>query len=131
MNSRVQSIVEASRDLTPLEKLELIQEISRNLHEVYAVEAASTEFWTSHSLADIGRAQLAPVVTDIHSLVADFWPSQESADEINEFIARTRLTDRNGHVGALSVLNSERAVAKSHRRTPGSPPRPGVTPCPS
>ena len=95
MNPRVQNIVEASRTLSPLEKIELIQELSRDLHETYALESAAAEFWTPHSLAEISHRYTAPIIADIHALAADFWPHDESADDINEFIARRRAADRN------------------------------------
>ncbi len=93
MNTRVQNIVEASRALSPLEKLEVIQELSRNLHEEYAVEALGAEFWKAPFGTDTGRAHSTPVITDIQALAVDFWPSEESADDINKFVSEQRLAD--------------------------------------
>ncbi|MFN8499465.1 MAG: hypothetical protein U0641_16570 [Anaerolineae bacterium] len=97
MNTRVQTIVEASRALSALEKIELIQAISRDLHEDYALDLATAEFWQAHLLEDIERTQATQVVTDIRALIADFWPTQESADDINHYVAHTRLVDRDGN----------------------------------
>ena len=33
-------------------------------------------------------------VTDLADLAADFWPEDETADDINTFIARQRASDR-------------------------------------
>lgn len=94
INPRIQTIVEASHALFPLEKLELIQQLSRDLHEAYALEVAAAEFWTAHTLSETVSAQSTPVITDSHTLIADFWPSDESADDINDFIAQRRAAGR-------------------------------------
>jgi hypothetical protein len=36
----------------------------------------------------------ATPVTDLAELGADFWPEDETADDINDFIARQRAADR-------------------------------------
>ena len=35
-----------------------------------------------------------PLVTDLHTFAADFWPVEETADDINTYLAQQRAADR-------------------------------------
>ncbi len=94
MSQQLQLAIEAARPLSPVEKLELLEELSRDLQQTYSLMAASASFWTSHSIEKLEAAQPGPSVTDVDLLAVDFWPSDESADDINDFVAEQRHLDR-------------------------------------
>ena len=94
MSLQLQQVIAAARALSPRDKLELLEVISRELQQSYALPEESAAFWTPRAIDDIVQTQAAPVVTDIGSLAVDFWPEDESADEFNQFIAEQRRADR-------------------------------------
>jgi len=94
MSTALQEVIDAARDLSPHDKLELLQAIVRDLQQIDTFTEASTAFWSPCPLDEIARTRSAPVVTDIRSLAVDFWPDDESVDDFNEFIAARRRADR-------------------------------------
>jgi hypothetical protein len=54
------------------------------------LEDSSAGFWNPQSIDTLSFLHLTPVVSDIRSLAVDFWPSDESADDINAFISSRR-----------------------------------------
>jgi hypothetical protein len=94
MTPQLQQVIAAARALSPRDKLELLEAISRDLQHTYAFNAKSATFWSSRSIDEIAQTQAAPVVTDIRALAVDFWPEDASADDINRFIAEQRHADR-------------------------------------
>ncbi len=85
MTASVERVFQAAQHLSPAEQLELIQAISQSLRRQYEQTEADT---IPH---DVKRT--API-TDLAQLAADFWPEDESADEINAYIAQQRREDR-------------------------------------
>ncbi len=96
MTDELRAIIAAARNLSPREKLELLQAVSHDLQETYALTEGSAAFWTTRSIEDLVRSQPAPTVTDIHELAVDFWPADESADDLNAFVAAQRQADASG-----------------------------------
>ncbi len=47
-------------------------------------------------LAKLAEAQDVPIVRNVADLAVDFWPEDESADDINSYIYRQRREDRMG-----------------------------------
>jgi hypothetical protein len=94
MTLALQNIITAARTLSARDKLELLQAISADLQQDYNFAEATTQFWGQHSITDILNSQTGMVVTDITLLAANFWPTDESADDINEFVAAQRKADR-------------------------------------
>lgn len=92
MTDELRSILTAARALSPREKLELLEAISRDLQQAYALVDESAAFWTPPSLEEL--AENVPVVDDLHMLAADFWPQEDSADLLNQFVAEQRQADR-------------------------------------
>ncbi len=45
-------------------------------------------------LARLAEAQHVPVVRNVADLAVDFWPEDESADDVNTYIYRQRHDDR-------------------------------------
>jgi hypothetical protein len=94
MTPQLEQVIAAARALSPRDKLELLEVISHDLQRSYAFAEASAAFWSPRSIDEIAPAQDAPVITDIRALAVDFWPEDESADDINQFIEEQRRADR-------------------------------------
>ncbi len=94
MTPQLERVIADARTLSPRDKLELLEVISRDLQQTYALAQESATFWTTRSIDEIVQAQAAPVITDVSALAVDFWPEDESADDLNQFIAEQRRTDR-------------------------------------
>lgn len=94
----LQQVVDAARSLSSRDKLELLAIISHDLQQSYELVDASAAFWSPHSLDEIAQAQMAPIVTDIRDLAVDFWPDDETEDDINQFVARERQNNREKEV---------------------------------
>lgn len=80
----IEEVREAARRLPPIEQFQLIQELLRGLEHGYQQPSG---------MIPAGVRRAAPV-TDLAALAADFWPEDESADDINDFVARQRAADR-------------------------------------
>ena len=93
MSTKLQNLIDEAQTLSPKEKLDLISEISRSLSPICA-EREDGDFWTPTSLETHIRHQRTPVVTDIEELKADFWPEEETADDLIGYIYDQRTEDR-------------------------------------
>jgi hypothetical protein len=93
MTAKLQFIVDAAQRLSPSEQLELIQTIFQSWQHRFQQTAVSREL-PPDSEALPAYVNRTPPVADLQSLAADFWPEDESADEINAFIAQQRAEDR-------------------------------------
>ena len=81
----IKSVLDEAQTLSPVEQLQLIQALSQTLQQHYQQPSVDT------IPALVKRSQ---PVTDINQLGVDFWPEDESADDINTFIAQQRVADR-------------------------------------
>lgn len=79
MNTAVRTIFIAAQQLSPDEQWELLGELSESLRRRYPT-------------SDGEQGRTSPV-TDLSTLAADFWPADETADDINAFVARQRAED--------------------------------------
>jgi hypothetical protein len=79
VNTAVRAIFLAAQQLSPAEQQELIGELADSLQHPVAVETS----WLGQT----------PPVTDLATLKADFWPADETADDINAFVAQQRADD--------------------------------------
>jgi hypothetical protein len=93
MTLELQQVIAAARALPPRDKLELLGVISRDLQKVYALTEESAAFWSPRTIDEIAQNQAVPVVSDVRTLAVDFWPEDESADDLSQFIARQRRKD--------------------------------------
>jgi hypothetical protein len=92
---RLQTIVEAAQSLSPLEQLDLIGTLAQALHHNYQDAAPPPEdFWTPGTLEQHLQAQPTRPVVDMASLQADFWPEDESADDLIWYVNQQRRQDR-------------------------------------
>ncbi|MFL5804834.1 MAG: hypothetical protein ACJ8CR_24205 [Roseiflexaceae bacterium] len=90
----LQHAIEAAQPLSPREKYELIEVIARSLVQADALEARSTAFLRGRTLDELIAEQQPPIIDDISLLAADFWPEDESADDINAYIEAQRHANR-------------------------------------
>jgi hypothetical protein len=98
MTAQLQHVITEARALSAREKLELLQAISQDLQQTYQLTEASAQFWNPLPLAELTVLQGIPVITHIDDLAADFWPEDETADDINDYVAARRRADRLGAV---------------------------------
>jgi hypothetical protein len=79
-------VLDEAQTLSPVEQLQLIQMLSQALQRRYE----------QRSPVDTipGSVKRSQPVTDLSHLAVDFWPEDESADDINAFIAQQRAIDR-------------------------------------
>jgi hypothetical protein len=90
VQENLQNIVNAAVKLSPGDRLELIEAVSRSLKQSWGqLERVNGE--QVPAIPDYVR-RTSPV-TDLKQLEVDFWPDDETADDINAFIARQRQED--------------------------------------
>jgi hypothetical protein len=94
MSPQLQQMIDAVCTLSPREKIELIEAISRDLEQSHGFAEENGAFWSRRSIDEVARGQAASVITDVRTLAADFWPEDESADDFNQFVAERRHADR-------------------------------------
>jgi len=86
----LQRAIEAAQLLTAHEKYQLSEAVAHSLAQADALEMRSASFIRGRTLDDLIAEQQPPVVTNLDALAADFWPEDESADEINDYIEAQR-----------------------------------------
>jgi hypothetical protein len=94
MTAKLQTLIEAARELSPLEQLNLIRVISQSLYHSYRQMEPNLDFWEPQRLEQLIEAQQTQAISDIASLRAGFWPEDESADDLIEYIYGQRQEDR-------------------------------------
>ena len=85
MTTSVERVFQTVQHLSPAEQLELIQMISQALRQQYRQPVSDVIPETVKRTAPI---------TDLAQLAADFWPEDETADDINGYITQQRRDDR-------------------------------------
>ena len=91
---RLQTIIEAAQSLSPLEQLDLIGALSQALHRNYLQTLPAEDFWKSKTLEQHLQAQPTRPVVDMAGLQADFWPEDESSDDLIRYIYEQRREDQ-------------------------------------
>jgi hypothetical protein len=91
MNTQLQSVINTALKLEAFEQLELIQAISESLQRNYS---SKMNFWQPQSLESTLQIQPTQTVSKIADLGADFWPENETADDIIQYIYQQRQEDR-------------------------------------
>ena len=94
MTMKLQTLIEAVQELSPLEQLNLIGVISRSLYHSYRQMQPAMDFWEFRGFEQVAEAQQIYPITDIGNLRTGFWPEDESADDFIEYIYRQRHEDR-------------------------------------
>ena len=99
MNTTTQAVVAAAQRLSPSEQLEIIQALSRSLQQAYPQTEPAKASDGPVLPAFIRRT---PPVSDLRHLAADFWPDDESADSINNYLTRQRAAERSSDLAELT-----------------------------
>jgi hypothetical protein len=86
--------MEAAQKLSPLEQLDLISALSRALHRNYLQTLPVEGFWKPKTLEQHIQAQQTQPVADIAALCGDFWPEDESSDDLIQYIYEQRREER-------------------------------------
>lgn len=94
MSTRLKSLMKAVRDLSPGEQLELIRAVTQLLDLACHRDSFAEDFWALKSLDEIEQHQSAAIVSNVADLAADFWPEDESADGLIDYIYLQRREDR-------------------------------------
>ncbi|MGD9099314.1 MAG: hypothetical protein PVF45_02460 [Anaerolineae bacterium] len=96
--TKLQTLIDAAQELSPLEQLSLISAVTQFLHRNYSQQMETeVDFWEPKTLEQHIQAQQTQPVKDIADLKADFWPEEESADDFIEYIYQQRQEDRLRH----------------------------------
>ena len=90
---KIQHVVDTIKAWSPTEQLELIQAITKLLEDAY--DSGNRNPLQTFNMPDttVESIHHSPPIVDLNSLVADFWPQDESADEINSFVYQQRQQD--------------------------------------
>ncbi len=94
MSTKLQTAVDTAEKLSPLEQLELLRILSESLHRNFHQTLLTEDFWQPKTLDQLLRAQQTSPVADIDELAVDFWPEEESVDDLVEYIYQQRDEDR-------------------------------------
>ncbi len=95
MTPQLEQAIAAARALAPHEQIQLLEVVAQNLRQLYALTADSAVFWAPPTLAEQFPEQTTAAVFDVRALAADFWPADESADDLNRYVAAQRRAE--GH----------------------------------
>jgi hypothetical protein len=93
MSSAVKAVLGAAQRLSEEDQLALIEALSHSLRQRYRPAAPSETLAAVDEAIPVGVARTPPVV-NIDLLVTNFWPDDETADDVNDFIAAQRAEDR-------------------------------------
>lgn len=88
MNTKMQEVLEEARQLPPLEQLELIRELSESLQSLVGEGVNSSNATNPNQILRTKPA------TNLDEYAADFWPEDESLDDLDSFIRQSRAADR-------------------------------------
>jgi hypothetical protein len=94
MTQHFQTVLQGVRALSKSEQQALLELLSRDLEQPSSLIENTLTFWEAASLEELVANSPVSVVTDIRGLALDFWPKDESADELNKFVAQRRHHDR-------------------------------------
>lgn len=90
----VQTVVAAAQQLSPTEQLEIIQALTHILQQRYLTNMTRPPLATDTSPILAATIRRTSPVTSLHDFAADFWPADETADDINTYLAQQRQADR-------------------------------------
>jgi hypothetical protein len=90
----VQAVVAAAQQLSPTEQLEVIQALTRVLQQRYSQAGVRPAGVEEHIVVLPATVRRTPPVTDLRDFAGDFWPEDETADDINEYLAQQHSADR-------------------------------------
>ena len=92
MTEKLQALIDTARELSFAEQLELISAVSQLVQSAY--QDSGSSFWQSKTIEQLIQEQQVRPVGNLKDLTVDFWPDEESADELIDYIYQQRLEDR-------------------------------------
>lgn len=92
MSPKVQDVLEEAPQLSPLEQLALLRALSESLQSLYPEVVSQLQVTKQGKMPNL-EVRAKPVI-DLDDYVADFWPDDESIDELNSYIQEQRAADR-------------------------------------
>lgn len=88
MSTKVEDILEEARRLSPLEQLDLIRSLSESLQTQYREVVGQSPTANQDSIpSSVRRTKPA---SNLDDYIADFWPEDESVDDLNIYIQHQR-----------------------------------------
>lgn len=87
MSPRLKALLDEVRELSVSEQKELMEQISLFLK---SKEKPSSDFWQLKSLTQLTQESITLPVNSLKDLKNDFWPQEESIEEILAFYAERR-----------------------------------------
>lgn len=91
LSRTLDDLIDASKELSAGDRRKLIGAVTASLDESQAHAVATT---TAVSLDDLVGLRRTPSVGDLDTFIADFWPEDEDADAVIDFIYQQRQTER-------------------------------------
>lgn len=92
MATKIEDLLAAARRLSPRERIALIRALSDTLPEQVQDDDSRLAESDQHKIpSSIKRTE---PVRNLDDYQAEFWPDDESADELNQFIQQQRAADR-------------------------------------
>jgi hypothetical protein len=94
MTENLQAVIDVIERLSPNEQLEVIATVSRGLQKQYQPKqiATKTQKFVPVNLIPT-EIKRSPPIKNLSQLKADFWPDDETADDINGYLEQQRRED--------------------------------------
>lgn len=94
MTENLKTVIHTITLLTPDEQLELIATVSRSLQKQFQPHQFSPDIqeFAPTNFFPAGIKRTLPI-QNLSQLKADFWPEDETADDINDYIEQQRRDD--------------------------------------
>ena len=89
----VQAVVAAAQQLSPTEQLEVIQALTRVLQQRY-LHAEARPTVVDDIIVLPATVRRTPPVINLRDFAGDFWPDDETADDINDYLTQQHAADR-------------------------------------
>ncbi|HBQ28179.1 hypothetical protein HY02_08080 [Peptococcaceae bacterium SCADC1_2_3] len=98
----LEELIEATENLSPEEKIKLVEAISKMLRQNVIKKGADDQlhdfdidaFWKKITLSELAEEQRVSTVNQLEDLTVDSWPEDESVDEMIEVIYSLRSLNK-------------------------------------
>ncbi len=90
----VQTVVAAAQQLSAAEQFEVIQALTRVLQQRYVHTDIRTSFGEARIVSLPSSIRRTSPMTNLADFAADFWPEDETADDINDYLTHQHTAER-------------------------------------
>lgn len=95
-------LIEAAGNLSPEERIKLVEEVAKMLRKDIMKKNANfklncfdiSTFWEKKTISELVREQRVVPFNQLEDLTADFWPENESTDEMIEVVYSLRRLNK-------------------------------------